>query len=472
MTRSELIAVGCLASSFAAVYILYGLFRHWSFHSSYDLAIFDQMVWQLARFDMPSSSIKGVANAFGDHFRPIVVLFAPAYWIVPAAASLIVVQGLLLAGAIVPIFLYLRGRLPAGPSLALAAAYGFFWGIQHAAAFDVHEIAFAPVLIAWAALAADRKRWTGFWIAIAGLMLTKEDMIALAGFFGLLLVLQGERRRGAALIAVSLLVFVGVMRWITPWLSGADSPYMGLYSDILRQPWLAPAALVTPPAKLMAVVLWLAPFVFLPLASPLIVLLVPLALALLLPTNATYWGISFHHAAPLAPVLALAAGDGLARLARRVNSPRAQRQVRGWVTGVAVVFSAVLPGNQPFWDLFSREHFRPHPDLPIWTEMAARIPADASVVAQAALLPQLSHRQKLYLRDEKPQDAEFVAATYGLSPWPGSREELEGWINARRQAGYAPIFERDGWILLRRDKAPVQQGCQDCGSSPFASTHR
>ena len=70
MTRSELIAVGCLASSFAAVYILYGMFRHWSFHSSYDLAIFDQMVWQLARFDMPSSSIKGLANAFGDHFHP------------------------------------------------------------------------------------------------------------------------------------------------------------------------------------------------------------------------------------------------------------------------------------------------------------------------------------------------------------------------------------------------------------------
>ena len=35
----------------------------------------------------------------------------------------------------------------------------------------------------------------------------------------------------------------GVMRWLVPWLSGADSPYMSLYTDILRRPWLLPAAL-------------------------------------------------------------------------------------------------------------------------------------------------------------------------------------------------------------------------------------
>jgi uncharacterized membrane protein len=469
MTRSERIALAGLVTFFAAAYILYGLFRHWSFHSSYDMAILDQIVWHLARFEAPASSIKGLANSFGDHFRPIIALFAPAYWLAPGPESLIVGQGVLFAAAIAPMFVFLRRRLPMGPSVALCAAYGFFWGIQHAAAFDVHEVAFAPLIIAWAVLALDTQRWVSFWAAMIALMLVKEDMIPVAGFFGLVLMTRGRWRQGSLLIALSLLVFVAVMRWLIPWLSGASSPYLGLYTDLLQRPWLAPVALVTPPGKLMAVLLWLAPFAFLSLASPLLLLAVPIALTLLLPTGAAYWGISFHHAAPLAAILALSAGDGLARLARHVRTPLARRRLLGWATGVSVVLSAILPGNQPFWDLFSFEHYRRHPDRPIWSEMAALIPADASVVAQAALLPQLSHRQTLYLLEEKAVDAEFVAATSRLGPWPASgHEELVTWIDARRRGGYRPIFEREGWVLLRRIGSSSNPSSQQPGQQTIA----
>lgn len=451
MTRGERWGVAAIFVLFAAVYILYGLFRHWAFYTSLDMAIFDQAVWHLARFEAPASSIKGLANIFGDHFHPIIVFFAPAYWVAPGPESLIVIQGLLLAGAILPMYVFLRRRLPAGPALALCATYGFFWGIQHAAAFDVHEVAFAPLVTAWAVLAMDSRRWISFWIAMAAVMLVKENLIPLAGFFGLLLIMQGRRRQGAALIGISLVVFVGVMRWLVPWLSGADSPYMSLYTDILRRPWLLPAALVTPPGKITAVALWLGPFVFMPLASPLALLLVPVALALLLPTTAAYWGVSFHHAAPLAALLTLSAGDGLARLARGLRTPGAQRQLRGWVAGISVLLSAILPGNQPFWDLFSLDHFRPHPNRSTWTEMSARIPHDASVVAQAALLPHLSHRRTLYLLDQEGKDADLLAASMRLSPWPGDdHHRLTAWIDAKRQAGYRTIFERDGWVLLER----------------------
>ena len=464
MTRSERITIVGLVSFFAAAYILYGLFRHWSFHSSYDMAILDQIVWHLARFEVPASSIKGLANSFGDHFRPIVALFAPAYWLAPGPESLIVLQGVLFAAAIPPMFVFLRRRLPVGPSVALCAAYGFFWGIQHAAAFEVHEVAFAPLIIAWALLALDTQRWVGFWAAMLALMLVKEDMIPVAGFFGLVLVIRGHWRQGSLLIALSLLVFILVMRWLIPWLSGASSPYMGLYTDLLQKPWLAPVALVTPPGKLMAVLLWLAPFAFLSLASPLLILAVPIALTLLLPTGAAYWGISFHHAAPLAPILALSAGDGLARLVRHVRTPLARRRFLGWAAGVSVLLSAILPGNQPFWDLFSFEHYRRHPDQHIWNEMAALIPADASVVAQAALLPQLSHRQALYLLEEADKDADFVAATSRLGPWPAAgHEELAAWIDARRRRDYQPIVEREGWILLRRIGAPANPPSQQPG---------
>jgi uncharacterized membrane protein len=230
--------------------------------------------------------------------------------------------------------------------------------------------------------------------------------------------------------------------------------YTAQYEDLLAQPWLAPVALVTPPEKLLAMLLWVAPFVFLPLFSPLVTLLVPLALVRLLGPNASYWGISFHYAAPLAPILAMSAGDGLARLARRLRSPTVRRRVVGWAAGISVLFSAILPGSQPFWDRFDAAHYRPHVGQQIWQEMAALIPPTASVVAQSSLLPHFSRREHVYLLEERTLDggqAEFVAATSRLGEWPAPNHEvLAEWIEARRKAGYQTIFERDGCVLLQR----------------------
>jgi uncharacterized membrane protein len=71
----------------------------------------------------------------------------------------------LFALSIVPVFLFIRSRVTGGLAIALAVAYGAFWGLQRAAAFDVHEEAFAPLVIALAVLAVDRQRWTVFWLA-------------------------------------------------------------------------------------------------------------------------------------------------------------------------------------------------------------------------------------------------------------------------------------------------------------------
>ena len=82
------------------------------------------------------------------------------------------------------------------------------------------------------------------------------------------------------------------------------------------------------------------------------------------------------------------------------------------------------------------------------------IPPDASVVAQAALLPHLSGRREAYLLEERALDrgtATFVAASSELGLWPApDQDTLDGWIDARRRAGYRTVFERNGWILLQR----------------------
>src|SRR3954469_13547543 len=155
--------------AFALGYAAYGLLRHWHFDSgAYDLGIFDQVVWHLSRFEIPASTVRGYSNILGDHFSPILALLAPLYWIAPGPETLIVAQAVLLALSIVPVFIYARKRLPAGPAYAVSVGYGLFWAMQRTATFDFHEYAFAPLVVGLAILAIDEERWPLFWgMAIA-----------------------------------------------------------------------------------------------------------------------------------------------------------------------------------------------------------------------------------------------------------------------------------------------------------------
>jgi uncharacterized membrane protein len=144
-----------MVAAFAVAYSLLGLFRHWHFGTG-----FDQAVWHMSRFEAPASTVSGYTNILGDHFYPILALFAPLYWMAPAPETLIVAQALLLAASTLPMYWFARARLPDRPALALCAAYALFWGMQRTATADVHEAAFAPLLVATALWAIDGRRWT------------------------------------------------------------------------------------------------------------------------------------------------------------------------------------------------------------------------------------------------------------------------------------------------------------------------
>lgn len=434
-----------MAAGFSAAYALVGLFRHWHFSSSaFDLGIFDQAIWHLSRFEVPASTISGYSNILGDHFYPIIAAFAPLYWVAPAPETLIVAQAILLACSIVPVYLFLRARFPAGPSLTLSAAYGCFWGLQRTAWFDVHEMAFAPVLIALAILAVDRRNWRLLWLASATLLLVKEDLIPLVSGFGVYLMLIGERRRGAVLTVLSLLWFFAVVFFVIPSLSDAGAwAYSGAYDAVWHRPWMAPVLMLTPAEKIHTIVLWLAPFLFLPLCSPLGMLLVPVAVERLLSASPNHWGHGAHYSAPLAPILAMAAADGLARLARRRV-----------ITGAAVaslVVSAILPGHQPILRLFAPKHYQRPRFQDTGEQALLLIPRDASVVAQAAIVPHLSQRAQIFVLDAKAPDADYVIASTDLSPWPAlNTGDISRLIDERKERGYQPVFEHGGWVVLKR----------------------
>jgi uncharacterized membrane protein len=366
---------------------------------------------------------------------------------------LIAGQAILLACSIVPVFLFLRTRLPFGPALTLAAAYAVFWGIQQTAVSDVHEMAFAPLLVASIIYAMDQHRWGIFWTSCVLLSMVKEDLIPLLAAVGLYLVLSGERWRGALLMTGALAAFFLVVGVIVPSFNDTGRySYGGAYYDVLRRPWALPETLVTPIHKVRTMLLWFAPFVFLSLRSPLCLLLLPLALERFASESPTHWGTAFHYSAPVAPIVAMSAGDGLARIAKGMEGERARRLLAA-VAAMCLIASSLLPGKQPLWRLFTPAHYVMSPFVRTGYRALGHVPPDASVVAQAALLPQLSQRHHVYvLEHEAPElDADFVIACAHLSPWPlSSNEELTQLLEGRRRRGYSVVFEEDGWTVLRR----------------------
>jgi len=454
--RGAVARVLAIAAAFAAGYSVYGLFRHWHFDSgAFDLGIFDQVVWHLSRFEVPASTVRGYSNILGDHFSPILALLAPLYWIAPRAETLIIAQAVLLALSIVPVFVYARRRLAPGPAYALAIAYGLFWGMQRAATFDFHEVAFAPLIIATAILALDDERWPLFWAMALLLIAVKEDLIPLVGGFGVILLLRRHIQHGLIAIAVSGIAFLAIVWFVIPAMAGSGVfGYAGAYVDAMQDPWRIPILFFTPALKGRTILSLLAPFLFLPLLSPLTILIVPIAAERFLASSPNLWGTAFHYWAPVAPVLAMGAADGLARVAtwlrnRQLDS-RAMTTMRV-CAAMCVVLSAIVPGHQPLLRLFKPSFYRNVPVQDAGNTVVGLIPKDASVVAQGPILPHLSNRDRVFLLENKETDTEFLVATDRLDPWPlGSLDELRALIDDHRRRGYEAIYERDGWVILRR----------------------
>jgi uncharacterized membrane protein len=134
-----------------------------------------------------------------------------------------------------------------------------------------------------------------------------------------------------------------------------------------------------------------------------------------------------------------------------VTRPHVRRRLIAGFAWSCVFLSAILPGHQPLWLLFRAQHYRDRPTQQTAQEALATIPASASVVAQAAIAPHLSHRLQIYLLKDGAPDTTYVIAAADLDPWPArTSHEVAEFLEDRRQRGYVTVFDRQGWVVLRR----------------------
>jgi uncharacterized membrane protein len=413
-----LVVLGLVVAAFVGVFVAqtWALHRHFGTYG-FDLGIYDQGTWLLSRLKAPFVTVRGL-NLFGEHASYILVLVAPLYRIWADPRLLLLLQALALA---LPAWVIYRlgARHLANPAagLAVAVAYLAFPGMQWALTWQFHPETLAAAFLALAALAADgrRHRLMTLWLALA--LLCREDVGLVVAGFGGLLMLSGQKSVGRRVLIAGLAYWVLATFLFIPWANARQTNLfeinygvtgVGPIALLRALPSMAGRALATALSNqgFGYLLLILVGFLGLPLLAPRALL--PVAPALFLNLAAVppeQHQIRYQYLATAAPFLGIATVAGLKALADRRRALLAPVLV-----ALVVVALAVDQRFGPAPWSHDRIAAAASPSDQARRQALAMIPPDAPVSAQFNLVPQLTHRVRIY---EFPNP--FRTANWGLS---------------------------------------------------------
>lgn len=447
------------ALSACALFVFHALRRHQVFESNaYDLGFFDQIIWNTAHGRWFETSFTSY-NFLGQHFDPILLVFALAYRMGAGVEVLLVTQALLVGAAALPLFYALRKATGSGVA-GLAASTAFLVSAQlhRALDFDFHPelMGFFFVFLALYYLVAGRPVATTF--AVLPLLLLKEDMPLIVGAFAVLLFARGCRRHGLALFVVAAAWAGGVVLVVMPWIRGgsgdlpqrygylvADSTWWSLVPNVvsrsLQQLWSAPLDALLQVGGSTG---------FVGLLNPLALLVAtPAYLLAALSDHAQQSRLELQYVMATLALAWVAAALGLQRLSewgRRRSRSLVVPAASALVLASSVTMFFVGSPYSPRAGLYAP----PAAHRGVVDRALALVLAGVPVSAQNTLLPHLSERKDVF---EFPNlhDAEYVVVDPSLPITAQSRDA--GYAHAIEQLparGFALIFDDDGVQVYRR----------------------
>ena len=127
--------------------------RHWQFASgSKDLGIFVQQHWLLAHGLVPFNTVMGM-HMLADHMDWIDLAVAPLVRVGPGPEVLLMVQSLVVASAVFPLFALGQRLVGARAGLTAAAAFVLAPDVHMGVMFDYNPSTLGSALLLWAAWA-------------------------------------------------------------------------------------------------------------------------------------------------------------------------------------------------------------------------------------------------------------------------------------------------------------------------------
>lgn len=435
--HSALLVVVALALAYGAFMSFYTVrWHHKLGTATFDLGINNNLLYGglEGRFNQspvifPDDPQKYVAN----HLKIGLYAFLPIYALYPKAETLLVIQSVSLGLGAIPLFLFLRRRLPQWWAVAIAASYLAYYPMHGANFYEMKLVPTSAAIVLLCIYAIDAKRWVlgGIMFVLATVM--REDMPVPMAVVGAVFLLSGHRPRAGLLMAGTatiwfILIRFRVMNEVGSWW------FPNMYEDL----WAAPEkgfrsvikTLVSNPTftlkhifvekKFWYLMHLLVPLAFLPVRRWYTwAALIPGAIMTLLVTD---YGpptmFSFQYVMHWAPYLFVAAGLVLASIAKSDQGPE---RAKGALLAMCLS-SAALSFNYGAFTLrdralesgyhkitfdFSEEEKETYEDV---KRLVASIPQSATVGSTERVGAHLSSRVGFYTLRRGSHGVEYMVA--------------------------------------------------------------
>lgn len=439
------------------------LYLHWTFRQhnglgtqAFDIGIFDQGVWLLSRFKRPFVTVNG-RNLFGDHTSFILLPFAAVYWIIPSIKVLLAAQTLALGSGALATFLIARDKLR---SELLAAFLAVAYLLQPVLGWanlneGFHPDAFEIPLVLFAFWFLLRHRWVGYWICVVALLLVKEDVALLTFGLGVYVAVRHDRRVGLITCGVSVAYLMAAFWVLIPaFLGGGGTVYssrlvFGGPTQLAKKVFTHPGEVISEVGtRTRAWYLWqlFAPVGFLAWLAPSVLLVAIGPLLLNLFSGFGYqFDVRYHYSTLILPVIVVATIVGVASAPRRNHAP---------LVGVVVAASLVCGY---LWSPTPNGRVHPYIADPTTSNVVsfeqaeALLPADAVVSAYYGFVPQLSHRDEVYVFP---------------NPWKASY-----WGKFDKEGQRLPQADRVEYIFVRSNLDPDPKAVFDSIADEFETVY-
>jgi uncharacterized membrane protein len=438
-----------VAIAFFVLSLILTLHRHFTFYSSYDQGIFNQVFWngihgrffqsslssQLSTNVVHSSEVPEVYyHRLGQHFTPALLLWLPIYALFPYPATLTVLQVVLVTAAGVVLYFLARHYLEPFVATMITVSYYCANAIIGPTLANFHDICQIPLFIFGLLLAMEKRWWMLFSIlAIFTLAVREDSGITLFGVGAYMVLSRRFPRMGLLVCAASFLYIIALTNLIMPLFSddiskrfmlerfgqyaqGEEASTLDIIWGMISNPWRLIVELFTPFFGTIKYLLgqWL-PLAFIPAIAPTSWCIAGFPLLnLFLGKGESVLAINIRYAMTVVPgifygVILWWAGQRFRYFTEKVEYLNPQKLRKNfqlfWTIclSLSVLFTLISSPNRTLYFIFP-DSYQPLVYVSLgeqWQHsgdiysLLGKIPKDASVSATTYLIPHLSGRREI-----------------------------------------------------------------------------
>ncbi|MBF0503490.1 MAG: DUF2079 domain-containing protein [Candidatus Omnitrophica bacterium] len=405
LKRREKMAQVCLFGMFLAYVILFfswcALKFHYFVYNDFDLAIHDQIIWNILHGRI-FNSILGI-DFLGNHVHFISFLIAPFYWVIPHPLFLLFLQTAFLAAGIFPLYRLARVYLDLQVSLIICLIYLLFPGLGFTNLYEFHPTAFAVFFLLSAAYYFFVENFSMFSVFMLLSVLCQENISLIFFMWGVYALFLKRKLKWVVWPAgLGFFYFLLCVYIILPTFNKNILDFFNIYAPLGNSLGAVAKTCVLHPVRVLSILLepnkihyliqLFDSVTFIPLFAPLTLLPVFLIfLQHLLSVRLQEVSLHFHYTAELIPFIFIGVIFGIKKIFEL--GPKFKYLIYIFLFNALAVNFAIGPHFHMIRE--GKSYFSNFRSLRNEI-LLKQIPPDAAVVTTFKYLSHLSHHYQLY----------------------------------------------------------------------------